>query len=106
MNVGRTWLDCLSPYFSIATTLPIFGATSPRAPEGLRPICTQCCEIECPVAHAFTDRTIARLGNWSASFGIRPVGHTMPLIVTGLKFDGVTPGTSLKSNVSMWLGAP
>src|SRR5712692_3420929 len=30
----------------------------------------------------------------------------MPLMVAGAKSDGVTPGTILKSNVSIWLGAP
>src|SRR5262249_9789337 len=85
---------------------PIFGATSPSAPEGLRPICTQLCEMEWPVAQALTDRTMARLGNWSASFGRMPVGQRMPLMLAGLKLEGGTPSTSLKSNVSMWLGGP
>src|SRR4030081_2803182 len=45
-------------------------------------------------------------GNCAASCGMIPVGHMMPLILTGLKLVGVTPLTSLKSNVSVWLGAP
>ena len=30
----------------------------------------------------------------------------MPLMVSGLKVAGVTPVTILRSNVSVWLGAP
>src|SRR5216683_3069931 len=86
--------------------LPMLGAISPRAPEGLRPICTQFCEMECPVAQALTERTIAMFGNCAASFGMMPVGHRTPLMLAGLKSAGVTPLTGLKSNVSVWLGAP
>jgi hypothetical protein len=49
---------------------------------------------------------MAMFGNCAASFGMIPVGHTMPLMLVGLKLVGVTPLTSLKSNVSVWLGAP
>src|ERR1051326_5519306 len=40
-NVGKTWPGWRSPSFSIATTLPIFGAMLPSAAAGLRPICVQ-----------------------------------------------------------------
>ena len=49
---------------------------------------------------------LEQFGNCSAVRGIRPAGKATPLMVSGLKSLGVTPGTSLKSNVSMWLGAP
>ena len=41
-----------------------------------------------------------------ASFGIRPAGKYIPLMVAGLKAVGVTPLIILKSKVSVWLGAP
>src|SRR5258708_29401120 len=40
-NVGNTWPVERSGSFSIATTLPIFGAMLPSAAAGFRPICTQ-----------------------------------------------------------------
>src|SRR5690242_14595721 len=52
------------------------------------------------------ERTIAKSLSWPARLGSRPVGKTMPLLVSGLKLAGVIPGTILKSNVSVWLGAP
>src|SRR5262249_44059119 len=91
--------------FSIATTLPRFGARFPNAAAGFRPICTQVCESECTSAQARTDRTIVILGIWLAILGRIPVGHTMSLIVVGFRDAGVS-GEALKSNVSVWLGAP
>src|SRR5207244_7515978 len=90
---------------SIATTLPILGAILPSAAAGLRPICTQVCESECTSAHARTDRTIATLGSCDAILGRIPVGQVRPLTVSGLSDAGVS-GDILKSNVSVWLGAP
>src|SRR5690349_20117513 len=37
---------------------------------------------------------------------MRPVGNTIPLLVSGLKVEGVVPFTTFRSNVSVWLGAP
>src|SRR5437899_241226 len=104
MKVGRTWFGSRSAYFSTATMLPMLGAISPSAPEGLRPICTQLCEMECPVAHALAERTTARLGNCPASLGSRPTGQLMPLMSVGLKAPGVTPSTTFRSNVSCMVG--
>ena len=38
--------------------------------------------------------------------GSKPVGHITPFTVCGLKLVGVVPGTTFRSNVSVWLGAP
>src|SRR5713226_8885739 len=62
--------------------------------------------MECPVAQGLTARTMARLGNCPACFGIRPAGQLMPLMLVGLKAAGVTLSTTFRSKVSVWLGAP
>src|SRR5258708_18189481 len=62
--------------------------------------------MECPVAHALTERTMAMFGNCAASLGIRPAGQLTPLMLVGLKAAGVTPSTTFRSKVSVWLGAP
>ena len=85
--------------------LPMLGAMSPSAAAGFRPICTQVCESECTSAQARTERTIAKLGSSPAIFGSSPVGQTTPLMVSGWSEAGVL-GDILKSNVSVWLGAP
>jgi len=40
------------------------------------------------------------------SLGSKPVGHITPLAVAGANVAGVTFGTTFKSKVSVWLGAP
>src|SRR5439155_20725031 len=104
-NVGNTWPVARSGSFSIATTLPIFGAMLPSAAAGFRPICTQVWDSEWTSAHARTERTTAMLGSWPAIFSSNPTGHETPLIVSGFSEAGVS-GDCLKSNVSLWLGAP
>ena len=49
---------------------------------------------------------MAKSAVMAARLGIRPVGNSVPLMVSGLKLAGVTPETILRSNVSVWLGAP
>src|SRR5205823_3238637 len=96
-NGGKIWFGAL---FSIATTLPMLGAISPRAAAGFRPICVQRCASECTSAQACIDRTRHILGSCFESPGKRPVGQLMPLIMVGLKFEGVVPFRTLRSNVS------
>src|SRR5450755_1044600 len=84
----------------------MFGATLPSAAAGFRPICVQVCASVCTSAHAFMERTIATLFKRVASFGIRPVGQLILPIIDGAKLAGVTPFTTLRSNMSVWLGAP
>src|SRR5581483_4161400 len=88
-NVGNTWLALRSPSFSIATTLPIFGAILPSAAAGLRPICDHVCASECTSAWARIERTMAMFGSCWVSFGSSPVGNRTPLTVSGAKLDGV-----------------
>ena len=52
------------------------------------------------------ERTIAKSGIFFARLGRTPVGHKMPLMVSGAVAAGVTPVVILKSNVSTWLAAP
>src|SRR5260370_22291588 len=90
----------------MATTLPMLGAISPRAAAGLRPICVQCCASEWTSAQECMDRTSATSPNCAPSLGIKPMGQSIPLTMVGLKFDGVTPFTTFRSNISVGLGAP
>src|ERR1043166_2615670 len=46
------------------------------------------------------------LPSCAAILGISPVGQLIPFTVVGLKEAGVTPEMTLRSKVSMWLGAP
>src|SRR5437016_8972860 len=84
----------------------MLGAISPSAAAGLRPICVQCCESEWTSAQACMDRTSATSPNCAPSLGSRPMGQLIPLTMVGVKFVGVTPFTTFKSNMSVWLGAP
>src|SRR5690242_11516108 len=102
-NGGKT---CPGTAFSMATTLPIFGAMLPRAAAGLRPICDQVCASECTSAQACMDRTRQTSPSCAPILGISPVGQFNPLIIVGLKSVGVTPFNTLRSKVSVWLGAP
>src|SRR5579872_1731084 len=52
------------------------------------------------------ERTMENLSVMLPSLGRRPLGHKIPFTVSGLKEAGVTPCTFLRSNVSVWLGAP
>ena len=94
-KVGKIWEGLRSLSFSIATTLPMFGAMLPSAAAGLRPICIQVCASECTSACERMERTMAKSPVSVASFGSRPVGKRMPLTVSGLEsVAGVTPLTS------------
>jgi hypothetical protein len=104
-NEGNTCDAVRSRSFSEATTLPIFGDTSPNAAAGFRPICVHVCPSECTSAHARIDRTIATFPNCAPNFGITPVGHNTPFTVSAFNEAGVE-GPTLQSNVSTWLGAP
>src|SRR5438128_1563771 len=84
----------------------MLGAISPSAAAGFRPICVQRCASECTSAQACIERTRQIFGSCFARPGNRPVGQLGPLITDGLKFDGVVPFRTLRSNVSTWLGAP
>src|SRR5436190_24110219 len=100
-KVGNTWLGRRATSFSIATTLPIFGAILPSAAAGLRPICDHVCARECTSAWERIDRTIAIFGSCCASFGSSPVGNRIPFMVSGAKLAGGVPFTTFRSNVSV-----
>ena len=70
--------------FSIATTLPMFGAMSPSAAAGLRPIWAQVCASECTSAHALMERTRAMSPKCCPSLGKMPTGQFTLLIMVGL----------------------
>jgi hypothetical protein len=72
---------------------------------GLRPICTQACAKPCTAAQERVERSSAMLPNWLASVGISPCGNSVLPYMVGLKLAGVH-GPTLRSNVSVWLGAP
>ena len=78
----------------------------PVAEAGLRPIWSHVCASGCARAQASPERMIAILSITRAVLPSSPVGRVTPLKVSGAKFTGVTPGYSLKSNRSTWLGAP
>src|ERR1035438_3848326 len=90
----------------MATTLPMLGETLPRTPAGLRPICVHVCARECTRAQAFMERTMEKSLIIVASFGMRPLGNRTPLVVVGLNVAGVVPFRTLRSKMSVWLGAP
>src|SRR5215472_14622542 len=73
-KVGNTWLGVRSLSFSMAMTLPIFGAMSPKAAAGFLPICCQVCASEWTSAQALIERTRARSPSEFPSLGSKPAG--------------------------------
>ena len=85
----------------------MFGASEPVAPVGLRAdLEPRLPERPCTSADALTDLRIAMSERCSEMFGSRPAGNLRedPKLA-GAKSAGVH-GPSLRSHVSIWLGAP
>src|SRR5262249_12089882 len=105
-NDGRTSPAARCGSSSSAATEPRLGAIAPVAPVGLRAICSHVCPRPCTSAGARTDLTIETEPSWSARFGRSPAGkRSPPPKLAGAKSDGVQ-APSLRSHVSIWLGAP
>jgi hypothetical protein len=85
---------------------PMFGASEPVAPVGLREIWSHVWPRPWTSAADFIERTIETSPSRFARFGMSPAGNLRPPPKSvGAKSAGVH-APSLRSHVSTWLGAP